>query len=168
MKPYGRSHQNFLSREDREDSEPEQLCRDIDIPPLTDSIKKNLKRQNYVPITCFMFSKAGSCPDDVFYTPGLFFKEVTVVGRAVAVESTAKNMKLIIDDSTGCAEVNIIFKEYESQPFWCKKIKKDSYYKIAGQAKVFKDKKSILAVNARKVIDFNELTHHFLNIFYTR
>lgn len=50
------------------DSEPDNLDRtNVQIPTITDSIKKAIKRQIYVPITCKMFVNASVCPDDIFY-----------------------------------------------------------------------------------------------------
>ena len=55
-------------------------------------------------------------------------------------------------------------KDFESMPMWVRKIEADKYYKIFGQARAFKDKKSINTFSASMIIDFNELTHHFLSV----
>ena len=151
-----------------EDSEPENLCRSHIVPTKTDSDRKQLSRHVHVPITCQMFENSTPWPDDEFYTPGLFFKEIVVIGRIINVATSAKNMRIMVNDSTSTIEVTVLYKDYDSQPYWSKRIKEGSYYKIYGEAKNFKDKKSILATNASAIYDFNELTNHFLNVFLNK
>ena len=151
-----------------EDSEPENLLRNFIVPVKTESDRKQLSRHVHIPITWKMFEDSQPCPDDEFYTPGLFFKEIVIVGRVLNVASSAKNMRVIVNDSTSTIEITVLYKDYDSQPFWSKIIKEGSYYKIYGEAKNFKDKKSILARNAAVIIDFNEVTNHFLNVFLNK
>jgi hypothetical protein len=84
------------------------------------------------------------------------------------VKTSDKCAKIIVADNTGVAEVTALYKDYENQPFWIKRIKEETYYKIYGQAKLFKDKKSILANSAAKIVDFNQMTHHFLSVFLNK
>jgi hypothetical protein len=151
------------------DSDPEILDRtNTKVPPVSDTVRKQLKRQIYSPITCKNFMDASSLPDDIFYWEGMFFKDICLIGRAVSVSTSSKNTQIMVNDNWGSVDVTIMYKDYESQPVWAKKIQQNDYYKFYGQGKVFKDRKAIYLTHASKVTDFNEITHHFLNVFLNK
>lgn len=65
-----------IDDEPKYDSDPPALDRrEVYVPPVTDAIKKQLKRQIYSPITCKMFQESTALPDDIFYSDGLFFRD---------------------------------------------------------------------------------------------
>lgn len=163
--PYNYKH-NYEPDVEDDKSEDENFQEEIAsfIPPVTDAVKKVLKKQIHVPLTCFMFSKSYSLQDDTFYYPGLFYKEIELLGRAKDVQFGGDKMTFTLYDNTGCTEVVIQFKECDV-PVWAKQIVDNVYYKVYGTAKAFRDKKSILAARVSRVTDFNEITNHFLNVF---
>jgi len=151
--------------EPKYESDPETLNRnDIQVPPLTETIKKQLKRQVHVPITCKMFLDSVPCPDDIFFIDGFFFKDVAIIGRVSIISTSSKSLRMNVNDNHGIVEVTVAYKDYESQPPWSKNIKESTYYIFYGQTKIFKDKRAIYVSHGAPITDYNQLTHHFLNV----
>lgn len=98
----------------------------------------------------------------------MFFKELSLIGRVLEVSKTNKSSRIIATDNTGVVELSIMHKDFESMPMWVRKIEVDKYYKIFGQARAFKDKKSVNTFSASMITDFNELTHHFLSVILNK
>lgn len=130
-------------------------------------------RQNLVPVTIAQILAADqSTPDDPFYINGKDVVNVKLVGHISSRQDQSTNITFQLRDCTGEIEIKYwvdadeIEHDSEMRESWTE----GKYVRIVGTLKAFRDKRNVMAYNIRLVEDFNEVTHHFLEVvqFYCK
>jgi len=139
--------------------------------------KSGSKYQSLVPLTIKQLLVASQqSPDEtLFRVDGKEVGQVTFVGciTGVSAQSTI-NMSLSVDDGTGKVDVkywlndnaNAIGLPDPSSEWKKSQWSVGQYIRVIGNLRSFNDKKSVVAYRIVPIVDFNEITHHFLEVIY--
>ncbi|KAI5060148.1 hypothetical protein GOP47_0024568 [Adiantum capillus-veneris] len=132
------------------------------------SKKGNPKTAGVLPLTVKQASQAMQNPfDDTFTVYGADINIVTLLGMVVDKEENTSHVSFALDDGTGRVDVNCWMNGQEMHT--CKeilKVQNGGYVCIYGHLCVLQGKKSIVALSIRLIVDFNEVTFHFLESVY--
>ena len=89
---------------------------------------------------------------------------LTLLGKVVKANVSATTQEYVVDDGTGAVNVKRwVDAEDESAKG---AVAVGQYVRVYGHVRVFQGVRSVIAFNLRPVTDFNEVTHHFLEVNY--
>lgn len=131
--------------------------------------KKVTKNMLLLPVTIRQLTQAQTgVPDDHFRIDGRELGHVTFVGVIRSVSESETNLSYEVEDGTGMIEVREWISRDESEYTAQKRASRREglYVRVVGQLKTYHDKKHVTAFNLRAVEDFNEITHHFLEVIH--
>ncbi len=114
-----------------------------------------------------MLRDASIGPDDNLELDGHSVSEIIVIARLLS--RTEEQMRIIfeIHDSTASFKVIFYQKDVNSVPTALKgfEYKAQTYVKIFGNIRVYKEEKAIVGNYIKGITQMNETTNHFLNVF---
>jgi len=97
---------------------------------------------------------------------------VFFIGQILKISSQATNLNFQIDDGTGLLDIRIWIdsNEFSDHSYVQKKAQQDwlqgVYVRVVGTLRSFGGKRSVVASRMVVIDDFNELTHHFLEVVH--
>jgi len=136
--------------------------------PADGSSKK--RNQPLLPVTIRQILNAQQITpeSDDFLLNGQPLNQVSIVGQIVNVNPLATNLNYQVDDSTGTIDVRI-WVDQEGMDYahtvkdqWNQGV----YVRIIGSLRSFQGKRSVVALPFILIEDFNELTHHLLEVIH--
>lgn len=106
-------------------------------------------------------------PEDNLEVDGQNISEVIIVGRAIARSEEQMRIQFEVNDGTATFKVIFYQKDANSVPVALKSFeyKPQSYVKVFGNVRVYKEEKAIVGTFIKRITDFKEVTNHFLNVF---
>jgi len=130
-----------------------------------------------VPLTIkqLLYASQQSPDETLFRVDGREVGQVTFVGSVASVSAQSTiNMSLLVDDGTGKVDVKYWLNDNTNStglPDPSSEWKKSQwrigqYIRVIGNLRSFNDKKSVVAYRILPISDFNEITHHFLEVIY--
>ncbi|CAG8521236.1 7409_t:CDS:2 [Paraglomus occultum] len=126
---------------------------------------KQYVRQSVRPVTIAqLLSVAYDAIDSTIKIDG---QEVTVVTFIAWIRSTNElttNTNYIMDDGTGCIDVRYWLQNDKPEEVSKPNLSKETYARVFGQMKNFREKRHVIAFCVRPVTDFNEITQHTLEV----
>jgi len=143
----------------------------ISSPPGDTPRKGKGRNQPLVPLTIKQIMSAQSQgEEDEFLLEGRTFSQASVVGQILNVNKNAAFYAFTLDDGTGQLDVRVwIDQEDPTNPQTQKLQALDQglYVRAVGSIRAYQDRKNMVAFRLLPVLDFNEITFHFLECIYT-
>ncbi|CAH1432608.1 unnamed protein product [Lactuca virosa] len=144
---------------------PSQATQNTD--PAPSSTTKNRDTHTLIPLTVKQINKALLSNDDKvnFLIDGVDVNNVKLVGMILNKAERVTDVSFLLDDGTGRIDCNrwvhepVDTKEMEA-------IKEGMYVRVHGQLKGFQGKKQLVVFGIKPVVDFDEITHHFVECIY--
>mmetsp|Transcript_24425 Transcript_24425/g.75432 ORF Transcript_24425/g.75432 Transcript_24425/m.75432 type:complete len:260 (-) Transcript_24425:285-1064(-) len=134
--------------------------------------KRGAKQQTLVPATVKMCNEAQESPDgdDACVVDGRYSSQVRIVANILDVQQKETRIHYQFEDGTGKIEGTVWPNENDDEMPMLKE-KRDrcrvgAHVVVVGALKPFKGVQSLRCYDVRPVEDFNELTHHFLEVCY--
>ncbi|CAL5057006.1 unnamed protein product [Urochloa decumbens] len=109
----------------------------------------------------FMPSQSTAVPE----SSGGSFSKVRLVGRMLGKVDRVTDVQFILDDGTGKIDVN----RWENESSDAKEmadVNDGNYVIVNGGLKGFQGKRHVVAYSVRRVTNFNDITHHFLQCIH--
>ncbi|KAK9213396.1 hypothetical protein WN943_002784 [Citrus x changshan-huyou] len=151
------------------------------VPDPSSSFSKNRNARTLLPMTVKQLSELSSNDESSASIDGADVNTITVVGIVCDMQDKEPQFIFLIDDGTGrieCSrwaheqmefnEVNQISKLINSARLILSVTRKGMYVRVYGHLKAFQDKRSLNAYSLRPIIDFNEITSHFVECIYVQ
>ncbi|KAH9805917.1 Replication protein A 32 kDa subunit B [Citrus sinensis] len=145
------------------------------VPDPSSSFSKNRNVRTLLPMTVKQLSELSSNDESSASIDGADVNTITVVGIVCDMQDKEPQFIFLIDDGTGrieCSrwaheqmefnEVNQISQLINSARLILSVTRKGMYVRVYGHLKAFQDKRSLNAYSLRPIIDFNEITSHFV------
>ncbi|XP_072957813.1 replication protein A 32 kDa subunit B-like [Typha angustifolia] len=131
------------------------------------SFSKSRATQTVLPLIVKQINEAYHSNDDKsnFVVDGVEISTVELLGRVVNRIERVTDVSFTLDDCTGRIDVNRWVNE-TSDTNEMAKIQNGMYVKVYGNLKGFQGKRHVVAFCVRPVVDFNDITHHFLECLY--
>lgn len=135
--------------------------------PAPSAYSKNRDVQTLIPLTVKQISKALQSSDDKvnFLIDGVDVNNVKMVGMLVNKAERVTDVSFVLDDGTGRIDCN----RWVNEPVDTKEMEailEGMYVRVHGQLKGFQGKKQLVVFGIKPVIDFDEITHHFVECIY--
>lgn len=114
-----------------------------------------------------MIRMGQSTPDDQLEVDGMSIQNVIIFGRLVEQEVESMRTLFELNDGTHCQKV-IFYKKGDAevpkalQDF---EYKENTWVKVMGTVRVFKEETAIVGNKIEQVVQHDEVTNHFLQIF---
>jgi replication factor A2 len=134
--------------------------------------RRKAQSQSMVPLTIKMVQDAKQeQPDDNFKIESRELTVVSLVGCIVSVEDTSTCINIVLEDGSGrltvknwidSAEGEADVHAAQARATWVE----GAYVHVIGNLRSFNETKHVVAFNIRRVDDFNQVTHHFLEAVY--
>jgi len=135
--------------------------------------RKRSQKQTLVPSTikmCMGASKMGEASEDSCEVDGRFTTQVRLVANILSVEPRETRIHYTLEDGTGKIEGTVWTNQQDDElPMLAEKREKcvpGAHVVVVGVLKEFGGTKTIRCYDVRPVDDFNELTHHFLEVIH--
>ncbi|KAH9805918.1 Replication protein A 32 kDa subunit B [Citrus sinensis] len=151
------------------------------VPDPSSSFSKNRNVRTLLPMTVKQLSELSSNDESSASIDGADVNTITVVGIVCDMQDKEPQFIFLIDDGTGrieCSrwaheqmefnEVNQISQLINSARLILSVTRKGMYVRVYGHLKAFQDKRSLNAYSLRPIIDFNEITSHFVECIYVQ
>lgn len=128
-----------------------------------DSGKKGGKDQHSIlPVTTKQVLEAEKGSDDSFMIDNQTVYQVKLLATVISKEEYTTNVNYIVNDGSGNMECkkwidNNVVEDHQN-------INEGKLVRIFGQVREYEDKKSILILSIQLCEDWNELTHHLLEV----
>lgn len=144
---------------------PSQATQNTD--PVPSGYSKNRETQTLTPLTVRQISKALLTNDDKvnFLIDGVDVNNVKLVGMVYNKAERVTDVSFVVDDGTGRIDCN----RWVNDPVDSKEmdvITEGMYVRVHGQLKGFQGKKQLMVFGIKPVVDFDEITHHFVECMY--
>lgn len=106
--------------------------------------------------------------DDAFKVDGAELLQVKIVGSILKVDETSTFTKFDVEDSTGVVEVKLWLDAGEDESIAERRsaCREGTYVRVIGSVRSFQDSLHIVSHDIRPLVDFNEVTHHFLEAIH--
>jgi len=137
----------------------------------TDTAKKGGKdKQSLVPVTVKQILGASKSPDndDFFAIGGVEVHQVRFVGNILSADEKETRVTYRVEDLTGAVEVVMWTNESDNEFATARRaaLQPGAYVSAVGTIKEYNGKISLNCFDLRPVEDFNEVTHHLLEVIY--
>jgi len=133
---------------------------------------KKSRAQSLLPVTAAIIQKADyNATEDVFRFEGVEIHQVTFVGIIREVSEAATNISYKIDDMTGdFISVRKWLDDEEKTAFKRSECRENTYVRVVGNMKALSEGKlrNVMAFNITPVVDFDEITYHFLDVVHAK
>jgi len=147
---------------------------DSNSSPATDSPTKKGRsgaaQQSLTPVTIKqLYEATQQHPDDVFKVGQRELHQVTLVANVLSVTEQTSNVSFSVDDGTGKIDARLwVDKDDQSDYTMARKgtWKEGIYVRVVGQLRTFGGKRSVVAFRIAPLTDYNEVTHHLLEVVY--
>ncbi|CAO2039774.1 unnamed protein product [Urochloa humidicola] len=131
------------------------------------SFSKGRNAQTLLPLTVKQIMDAAQASDDKsnFAVNGVEVSTVRLVGRMLNKVERVTDVKFILDDGTGKIDVN----RWENESSDTKEmadVNDGNYVIVNGGLKGLQGKRHVIAYSVRRVTNFNDITHHFLQCIH--
>ncbi|CAN6245210.1 unnamed protein product [Urochloa humidicola] len=131
------------------------------------SFSKGRNAQTLLPLTVKQIMDAAQASDDKsnFAVNGVEVSTVRLVGRMLGKVERVTDVQFILDDGTGKIDVN----RWENESSDTKEmadVNDGNYVIVNGGLKGFQGKRHVVAYSVRRVTNFNDITHHFLQCIH--
>ncbi|CAL5020753.1 unnamed protein product [Urochloa decumbens] len=131
------------------------------------SFSKGRNAQTLLPLTVKQIMDAAQASDDKsnFAIDGVEVSTVRLVGRMLGKVDRVTDVQFILDDGTGKIDVN----RWENESSDAKEmadVNDGNYVIVNGGLKGFQGKRHVVAYSVRRVTNFNDITHHFLQCIH--
>ncbi|ORX46402.1 replication protein A, subunit RPA32 [Piromyces finnis] len=131
----------------------------------SNNARKDLSNQNLRPITIKqIYNAERPVPDGSFKINGKDLDHISIIGKIQNVQSLSTNTIYTIEDGTGSIDVRIWIdtndNEAQKRSLWSE----GAYVRVIGSARVYHEKRSVMAFHIHLIEDFNEVTAHFLEV----
>ncbi|ESR66601.1 Replication protein A 32 kDa subunit B [Citrus sinensis] len=137
------------------------------VPDPSSSFSKNRNVRTLLPMTVKQLSELSSNDESSASIDGADVNTITVVGIVCDMQDKEPQFIFLIDDGTGRIECSRW--AHEQMEFnEVNQISKGMYVRVYGHLKAFQDKRSLNAYSLRPIIDFNEITSHFVECIYVQ
>lgn len=125
------------------------------------------KPKMFVPVTFKLLHSATVNSDDHFEIEGEAIQDIIVVGRLLSRDEQPTRTTFDVNDNTGTFRVTFYHREENVLPKCLQNLdyEQDCYVKIFGSIRIFKDNRAIVGSHITNIVDFDELTNHFLQVF---
>jgi len=128
------------------------------------------RNQPLVPLTIKQILAASQSGDeDEFTLDGRNFAQVTLVGQILSITQNPAFYNYTLDDGTGQIDVRCwIDQEDPTNPQTQRLavLEQGMYVRVVGSLRAFGERKNVVAFRLIALLDFNELTFHFLEVIY--
>ncbi|XP_044471006.1 replication protein A 32 kDa subunit B [Mangifera indica] len=134
-------------------------------PNNSSSVSKNRIVRTLLPLTVKQLNEISSSIELTATIDGIDVSTVTIVGKVCDMQDKEPQFTFLIDDGTGKIECSrwaherLEFNEVSQ-------ILQGMYVRVYGHLKSLQDKRTLNAYSLRPVIDFNEITSHFIECIY--
>ncbi|WVZ74504.1 hypothetical protein U9M48_022680 [Paspalum notatum var. saurae] len=131
------------------------------------SNSKGRSAHSLLPLTVKQIMDAAQASDDKsnFAINGVEVTTVRLVGRMLGKVERVTDVAFTLDDGTGKIDVN----RWENESSDTKEmadVNNGNYVIVNGGLKGFQGKRHVVAYSVRRVMNFNDITHHFLHCIH--
>ncbi|KAJ1447027.1 hypothetical protein M885DRAFT_555902 [Pelagophyceae sp. CCMP2097] len=127
-------------------------------------------KQSLVPVTVKQILGASKSPDndDFFAIGGVEVHQVRFVGNILSADEKETRVTYRVEDLTGAVEVVMWTNESDNEFATARRaaLQPGAYVSAVGTIKEYNGKISLNCFDLRPVEDFNEVTHHLLEVIY--
>mmetsp|Transcript_27458 Transcript_27458/g.24335 ORF Transcript_27458/g.24335 Transcript_27458/m.24335 type:complete len:267 (-) Transcript_27458:51-851(-) len=125
------------------------------------------KTKMFIPITLSLLKTATLKEDDTFELDGEQVNDIIMIGRVHHREEQPTRTIYMINDNTGSIKITFYNREENMLPKYLQNFEyqENSYVKVFGTIRVFKDVKQVVGVHLSKIEDFDIITNHYLQVF---
>lgn len=131
--------------------------------------KGSSERQSLMPVTIKQLQMASQAhQDDIFKVDNRELTQITIVGLITKCDEKSTNLTYTIDDGTGMIDARIWVDAEDSDMFAARRAqwREGVYVRIIGTLRSFNNVKSIVAFTIKPIVDFNEMTYHYIEVVH--
>ncbi|KAL4582031.1 hypothetical protein LXL04_006568 [Taraxacum kok-saghyz] len=144
---------------------PSQTTQTTDSAPA--AFSKKTDTHTLIPLTVKQINNALLSNDDKvnFLIDGVDVNNVKLIGTITNKAERVTDVSFAIDDGTGRIDCN----RWMNEPIDTKEmdaLAEGTYVRVHGQLKGFQGKKQLVVFGIKPVVDFDEITHHFVECIY--
>lgn len=130
--------------------------------------KKKRDTQSLLPVTIRQLHDAKPSAQDPtdsrLKIDGKEVAQITLVGLILQVNVQATNVEYMIDDGTGKIKVKVYIDSDDDNSARHKQWREQTYVRVIGNYRSFRDDASVIGFTLIPVTDFNEITFHMLQV----
>jgi replication factor A2 len=130
--------------------------------------KKSRDSASIIPTTVKMLNQAEMAAGaELYQIDECDLHTAKIVGTVQSLTKSSTNITFMVDDGTGTIECKLWIQSDSPLPVKVEKITELSLVRVHGKLKEFGGAKSLLVFDISPIVDWNEMTHHNLNVILT-